>query len=315
MDNDLKILKILKIINQFPISDKIVEIDLFCAIQKLEGYTNREIREELKKMLSPTKTEEINPIDEHIISYIENKDKFGALMRKLKGNPAAVFRKKGDFLKAFLKFAPSPQDVRLPFSDWDYEILLHYLKIMFNTSIAERAVKETLYEHTKQNSLPFLGNCRKELSDKEENVFFYDIRFLKEKKSKKFTHFVPICFRCTDFEMNTIYFRDYNIETPDDIFYIMENCLPKGTAPQDTIFLIQPSNFKRNLFRTCFLKRNSLPKARYIFSTVKDLKKLAHTSSCEYLQDFYDWFSPLDKKLRNLSKTKDTNTLKKCRTF
>lgn len=308
MSDSLEILKKLEAFSLSPVQ----KINLSCAIQLLDGISTRRIKENLRQMSNVTSAEQKR------IKQLMKKNNLSRLRQRSSVNPTSIFKKE-EFLELFLKKYPSPQYVNLPFADWDFEILKHYLEIVYRYETSDRRLKDILSKHPISQILPFLTISRDIFdSDKIETFLLY-IRFIQENSNSKYTHFVPIKFDCLKNDV-TIY-KEFKITSNYEginIFNIAENYLPKSTVNKNAVFLILYTTKTMDLFRKNFLEYPKLPKSTFIFIKYSELKKLALANQTTYIKYFFDWLNPWYKKIKDIPTnenpqffTREFKTLKK----
>ncbi len=319
---DIALLKC--IYNEFDIKDDNTIIDIFCMIKQLDDK------------LPPRKIKELLPsafnfdFYERNLSYIfkyDDTNYFGVIRRKYqKSGIISLFHHQEDFLNAFLKRYPSPQDVNLPFWNWNLQILQHYLKIIYKKGFSEYVLKKVLMSVPTHTTNPFLSSSRNLINSNEYHLFVWYICFIKTEK--KLNHYIPIRFDCENLETNYNSLKLYETNTElntkrnksnnNNIFLLLRRCLPKTDSPENCVFLINKSIFKEKYFEQEFLRLDNdfFLESKFVFITINDIKNLYKQNSCTYLHEFYKSFKQFKKNIVEYIKfdaTIDNNPLQKIR--
>ncbi|WP_418620934.1 hypothetical protein [Sellimonas intestinalis] len=302
MINSLQILK--NIETAFSLTP-IQKIKLSCAIQLLESKKPRQIKRYFSDMLL---NPDLTPEEKNAIECFYHKNYLYRLKNRLLTYPVSIF-KKGDFLKLFLKRYPSPQYVRLPFIDWDIDILRHYLSLAYNYITSERRIKDALSSYSPNEELPFLTFSGDILLRPQINTFLFIDYLIKapvQSKSKDFTHFIPLRFDCKTSKSNKLKAYRY-ADSKKDIFELAENMAPSQRI--NALFFCLETQNRVIHFKNCFLRRKTLPNSTFIFLKLLHLKKLSKSHNTTYIKPFYEWVSPVIKAFNDISKCQDTTSI------
>ena len=177
------------------------------------------------------------------ISKYNDTNYFGVIRRKYeKRGITALFHHQENFLNAFLQRYPSPQDVNLPFWDWDLEILQHYLKLVYKKEFLDYILKKVLASAPKHTVNPFLSSSRDYINSKDFHIFIWYIIFIKRNNSKQFTHYIPIRFDYKESQTNSKALKFYEVNDhskhgyvyhSNTIFLLLKKCIPKNATSEN----------------------------------------------------------------------------------
>lgn len=319
--NTEHLLDYLKIVSKFRIKDPYVQIKLKCVICYLERVKQKTIRSDLqdwKDNLDPS--EQDYELKKHYLEhYIDSPNNLSYLKRHvMRKGVLGLYRKRDDFLIDFLNYAPTPQNVRLPFFLWDEEILGHYLSLGLGVDIKEETLKQALSIHhmksvfKNKNNLPVLSNC-KQLFSSSINSYFYIIFMLKNDtgKTNKYMALRLALLVTGNTEANCKIYDYVPNENIPDIYDTLERCLPKKTDPYDVTFFIINTEAKHTLFKKSFLNRKSLPKSSYFFlHKVSNLEDMATCIASNDLLDLYQYVKSSYDAVRKYVKNNNYRTSK-----
>ena len=296
-----EVIEILELIDSFPQVDGSTKIDLFCAIQRLKGSMPQKIRKDLIKF----NTTNLGDAKQRLTYFTNNKDSFSRLLTKVKKNPISIFRTNKDFLTAFFSYAPSPIDVHLPFHNWDYDLLKHYLKIVFKTSISERTLRDFINSTKKYDDNPLLTKCRN--LDVTTDFFLLVNRLHKISSQNKYSDFLPLLINCKTLENSSLNLYK-NDPQKNNIYDIAIRHLPKRSNLDQTVFLVTYTEKREVFFRDCFFHLDKIPKVSFVFCKMSDLKKIAEVNT-QYMDKFYNFYSSLRKKLNGIGMQGDKDSI------
>lgn len=327
-ENDLTLLKCFY--NEFDIKDAKTKIDLFCMLKQLDDKLSPQ---KIKKLLLTAFDSEFYSTNKEYISKYNDTNYFGVIRRKCqKSGVTSIFHYQKDFLNAFLKRYPSPQDVNLPFWNWDLPILQHYLKLVYKKDFKNYILKKVLRATPTHDNNPFLSSCRTFINSNKYSPFVWYIRFTKT--GKFFNYYIPIRFDCKNLETNSNSLQLYKsyiksehipkldpVRATNNIFSLLQRCIPKTVSPENCIFLIISSPLLEKYFKKEFLdlQNVSFLETKFVFISVYDIKTICLMSSCDYLKLFYEQFKPCRDNLSNCIKNcqysilNDTDYIKKIR--
>lgn len=301
----LKDIDVLKhVYTEFNIKDSETLVDLFCIIKQFDDNLHPK---DIRKLFTIEFDSDFYKKNKDYISKYNDTNYFGIIRRKYeKKGIVSLFRHQIDFLDAFLQRYPTPQDVNLPFWNWNIEIIQHYIEIEYNRHFPEYFLKKALNSIPEYNTNPFFSSCRNYIYSKKFHPFVWNIKFIKS--TKKYTHYIPIRFDCRNMETNSNSLKFYSVNTHDqipqkidNIFSLLRRCIPTNISANECIFLIIKSNYKETYFTKEFLALNDtdLLKTKFVFISLRDIKTLYQTLSCSYLNDFYISYSPCHKSIKN----------------
>ena len=237
-EKDITLLKIIS--SEFNFKDDRDFIDITLLLKQLENkLPPRDIKKDLDSSF------EINFYNRNqaYISKYSDTNYFGIIRRKYeKSGIIALFRHQEDFLNAFLHRYPSPQDVNLPFWDWDLEILQHYLKLIYNKKFPDYVLRKVLASVPQHTVNPFLSSSRDYINSENFRIFIWYIIFIKRNNSKQFTHYIPIRFDYKESQTNSKSLKFYEVNDhskhgymyhSNTIFSLLKKCIPKNATSEN----------------------------------------------------------------------------------
>ena len=303
MTSKLDLLK--NIYDNYNINRDDVIIDLLFIIKYLEAGEKRP--KNFINLINKNYSQEfIQKNKDYLDSYIYKRYKFNHLVEKYKrsGIPS-LFKLNSYFFKVFLENNPTPQNVNLPFYDWDSDILYHYLNIAFNSKIAYYAVENAVASLPPRQGieLPFLS-CIKEYMFKDYNIFLWYIPLLS--LDKKDDHYIPLRFDCigdtgTNVEQLNASDKFYSVKNPYyDRFALLEKSIPHHLPHSKSIHLIITSRKIKQCFKTSFLRMEHMPDSIFLFTSYKNLNNIAE--AYPEMQYFYTSFKPVYHEIRKYLK-------------
>lgn len=265
----------------------------------------------IKKSLDTSFESDLFERNYRYISKYNDTNYFGVIRRKYeKRGITALFHHQENFLNAFLQRYPSPQDVNLPFWDWDLEILQHYLKLVYKKEFLDYVLKKVLASAPKHTVNPFLSSSRDYINSEDFHIFIWYIIFIKRNNSKQFTHYIPIRFDYKESQTNSKALKFYEVNDhskhgyvyhSNTIFLLLKKCIPKNATSEKYVFLINKSTYKEKYFKKEFLCLASdnidLLQTKFVFIKSNDIQKIYQQNSCSDLKQFYKYFKQCQKKI------------------
>lgn len=322
-DISLKDICLLKeVYNDFNIKDSATIIDLFALIKYFDD--NLSPRKVSELFVTEFDSDFFESNKNHINKY-NNSNYLGTIRRKYKRSGiVSLFHHQLDFLDAFLQKYPSPQDVNLPFWNWNIKIIQHYIKLKYEKFFPEYVLKKVLSSIPEYKTNPFISSCRNYFNSNNFHFFVWDIKFIKSNKKSpnKYTEYIPIRFDYKNMETNQKTLKSYNVQSNnknDNIFLLLRRCIPSNNKANECIFLIIKTNYKESYFLDEFLKLdyNDFLATKYVFINLSDIKTMFNNLPVDDLEYFYNMFKPCHKSINNYIKLdlKNGNHIKELRTI